>query len=657
MFSSVLLYLSIYFSAFAICLYIGHIFYSLFVPKIALSYQRIFAKSVIGIVLFTLIISLYHTLGKTILSLFLLILLYFIYEKQLYFKREGLRSLLYIPSKKQLLFYSTSIFLPGTVFFIWEALFVFKPGAFNFISSPADFQHYSEISTALSRSGQENIFGLKNLLMDDFLGNTPYHYFELWFNNGITNIFNTINVVTLMTVTYPVFYWLAYIGICAIWESYNKITIFQKVMSILFVGMGGVFFLFYKHIPYLGAGQLLCTVPIDTYYRKFIAYYPFVITSWLFFRYNKINLALISILCLPIISIGSFPGIIASIVLYVLFEDKIRKNLKCNKTLLYVCILAFFMAGFYMLMPRPIIMVNNLSIIFSLNYWTQLSTYKTVFNIYVLTTSQVIFYYSPFLILIYFFTKNKIDLIKQGPSSFMFFIFLYISSLSSWSFLHATGNARQFFSNGVSVILIVWIIAYLIKLVIDTKSNKVLVICISILLSANVFHSLENNYKTKLNFQDDEYLKAISLKINEIEDDVIYGAIIFSPEETETITQRRDKAFHIYPLAHYTNYFKKEIDVQNLSVYDALPLKDKSKEERFKHLIEITPFYRFVEKQKKMKKFDNIEISQLNFIKKFKLKFIILRRGVKYPIYLHYMIKEVLTDKKSGDRFIMLKNN
>ena len=61
--------------------------------------------------------------------------------------------------------------------------------------------------------------------------------------------------------------------------------------------------------------------------------------------------------------------------------------------------------------------------------------------------------------------------------------------------------------------------------------------------------------------------------------------------------------------------------------------------------------------KKKMKKFDNIEISQLNFIKKFKLKFIILRRGVKYPTYLHYIIKEVITDKKSGDRFIMLKNN
>ena len=126
MFSSVLLYLSIYFSAFAICLYIGHIFYSLFVPKIALSYQRIFAKSVIGIVLFTLIISLYHTLGKTILSLFLLILLYFIYEKQLYFKREGLRSLpstslFHIPKKTTSFYlitiFSTSIFLPGTVFF------------------------------------------------------------------------------------------------------------------------------------------------------------------------------------------------------------------------------------------------------------------------------------------------------------------------------------------------------------------------------------------------------------------------------------------------------------------------------------------------------------------------------------------------------------
>ena len=233
MLSSILLYSSIYFSCFAICLYIGHIFYSLFVPEITLPYQRTFAKCLIGVVLFTLTISLYHTLGKTILTLFLLILIYFIYEKQLSFKNVNLKSLFYFPSKKKILFFSTSIFLPGILFFIWEAFFTFKVGTFNFAISPADFQHYSEISTALSESGEENIFGMKNLLMDDFLGNTPYHYFELWFNNGVSNLFSSINILTLMVVTYPVFYWITYIGICAIWESYNKVNALQKTISIL----------------------------------------------------------------------------------------------------------------------------------------------------------------------------------------------------------------------------------------------------------------------------------------------------------------------------------------------------------------------------------------------------------------------------------------
>jgi hypothetical protein len=568
-----------------------------------------------------------------------------------------LKSLFHFPSKKQFLFFSTSIFLPGILFFIWEAFFAFKVGAFNFISSPADFQHYSEISVALSESGQENIFGMKNLLMDDFLGNTPYHYFELWFNNGASNLFNSINILTLMVVTYPVFYWISYIGICAIWESYNKVNALQKTISILFVGMGGVYFIIYKQIPYLGAGQLLCSIPIDTYFRKFITYYPFVITSWLFFRYQKINLAIISILCLPIISIGSFPGIIVSIILFALFEHKVRKELKCNRILSYAFIFTLFIVSFYLVMPRPTVMINNLVAIFSFKHWMQLSTYKTIFNIYVLTTSQVIFYYSPFFILLYFFTKDKITLIKKIPSSLVFLIFLYISSLSTWAFLHATGNARQFFSNGVSVILIIWLIAYLIRLVVETKFNKVLVLSICVLLSFNIYRSFENNYSTKSSFQSDAYLNTISLKINNLEGDDIFGAIIFPTSEIETITQRRDKAFHIYPLAHYTNYFKKRVDVQNLSVYDAPPLKDKLKEKRFKHLIEITPFFRFVEKQKLIKEFDSLEMSQLSFIKKFKLKFIILRKGAGYPAYLKNLIKEVITDEKSGDLFIMLKNN
>lgn len=657
MLSNVLIDLSIYFSVFSICLLIGHVFYSLFVPNIRLPYQQTFVKSIIGIILFILMISFYHTLGKTILILFLLILLFFIYEKQLHLKKGGLRELVKIPSKKEFLFYLTSVFLPGTVFFIWEAIFTFKTGTFSYSISPSDFQHYSEISSALSTSGQENIFGAKNLLMDDYLGNTPYHYFELWFNNGVSNIFNTINIVTLMSVTYPIFYWVAYIGICSIWESYNNVSVSQKILSILFLGLGGIFFMFYKQIPYLGAGQLLCAVPLDTYYRKFIIYYPFTIAAFLFFRYNKINYAIVSILCLPIISIGSFPGIITSIILFVLVEKKIEKSLDKKKMLLFVLIFTFFTAAFYLIMKKPIVVVNNLSTIFSIDYWTQSNTYKTIFNIYVLTTAQVILYYFPFFFLIYIFTNNKIRSLKKIPSPVIYLILLYITSLSSWAFLHATGNARQFFSNGLNVLLITWIIAYLIKLIVETKFNKPLVICISLLLFVNIYHSFDNNYKTKINFQTDKYLETISIEINKIKANLIYGAIIFSSEEIATITQRRNKAFHIYPLAHYTNYFKKEIDVQNLSIYDAPRLKDKQNEKRFKHLIEITPFYRFVENQKKMKQFDSIEISQLDFIKKFKIKFIILRKGVVRPIYLNKIFKKEIIDEKSGDRFIILKTN
>ena len=100
------------------------------------------------------------------------------------------------------------------------------------------------------------------------------------------------------------------------------------------------------------------------------------------------------------------------------------------------------------------------------------------------------------------------------------------------------------------------------------------------------------------------------------------------------------------------------VDMNGNLVPDALRAvreKDSISENRFKHLIEITPFYRFVQKQKDESKFITIEKSQLEFINEFNLSFVVVRKDAEIPSYIVEIQKEIIIDNKSGDRFILLK--
>ena len=103
-----------------------------------------------------------------------------------------------------------------------------------------------------------------------------------------------------------------------------------------------------------------------------------------------------------------------------------------------------------------------------------------------------------------------------------------------------------------------------------------------------------------------------------------------------------------------SNYANKAVNIENLSVLDAPRLKNKLNERRSKAYMESAPFYCFVKKQKRRNNFKDVASSQLNFINRFDLKFIIVRKGAKVPFYLNEKIKEIIVDSLSGDRFVLL---
>ncbi|MBL4592451.1 MAG: hypothetical protein JKX68_01390 [Flavobacteriales bacterium] len=656
---TILTYLAVFYLSIIGLMFIGHIFYCFFIPEIEKPYQRIFSKASIGVILFTIANAIYKTNGHTILILFLLILAILVFEKQLTLKKDSVKKIIQLPSKKTLIFFLLSIILPGILFFSWEALFMFKTGNFNFVIAPRDYHHYSNISEAISITGQENTFGFKNLIYTDYHGVTPYHYFELWFTNGITNFFDTINIVTLMTICYPIFYWITYLGICAIWECFGNVRWIQKLLSFLFIGLGGLCLQVYEVIPYLGVGSFITINPIETFSRKYIIYYPFVIASWLFFYHKKKIMAMITILCLPIIFIGSAPAIFTATVGFTIITSLFRKIDKKTvfRTLLYTLMIAITMGLFYILNKNPLISLDNFEAISSVETWKNLKTYKTILNIYILTTAQYLFYFLPFIVLIMIFhwkSAKKLYDIKSATTSSLFLTTLFFTSLSSWAFLHLLGNANQFFSNGIAIVLNVWLIALLIKTSFKTKHLKIYASFLILIISPNIIFSLKHN--TRIQHESDQYLLQISNTINNIDSENVIGGILFSKDETTLLTEKMNKAFHIFPLAHYTNYTNKVVDVQNLSAFDVPSLKNELNEKRFKRNIETLPFFRFVEKQKKAGSFHTIEKSHIEFINTINLRFLVVRKEIEIPSYLSERVEKVIEDSKSGDRFLLLNN-
>jgi hypothetical protein len=82
----------------------------------------------------------------------------------------------------------------------------------------------------------------------------------------------------------------------------------------------------------------------------------------------------------------------------------------------------------------------------------------------------------------------------------------------------------------------------------------------------------------------------------------------------------------------------------------AEPLKKKREENSFKGLL----FAQFVEGQKSAGEFVDIETSQVDFIKKHQMPYVLVTASAKRPSWLSQLKTEEITDVTSGVSFIML---
>ena len=71
--------------------------------------------------------------------------------------------------------------------------------------------------------------------------------------------------------------------------------------------------------------------------------------------------------------------------------------------------------------------------------------------------------------------------------------------------------------------------------------------------------------------------------------------------------------------------------------------------------VELSPFYRFVQKLKKEKKFTTLENAQMEFIKKYKIDFVVVEQGASIPEFILQKSEIILEDGFSNTKLVLLK--
>ena len=217
---------------------IGYAVRKLFVGNSSLSYYNLFSSAIVGLFSTISAYAIFANNGKTVLSFFILIPIYFLANrKQLYLKtphtnEAGIGSL-----KNKLLPIALGVLLL-VVYFTLPAL-ISEVNTLPHI----DFLYYSSVARNLG-NGNENYYQALNIFSSQSLGVTPYHYFELWSANFFSKITGVPIVYSLTYICFPLFSSIVFLGTVAVMNHYKLNKVYNFIIPTILLLIGPIPFAF-----------------------------------------------------------------------------------------------------------------------------------------------------------------------------------------------------------------------------------------------------------------------------------------------------------------------------------------------------------------------------------------------------------------------------
>ena len=658
MFGEILVFFTLFISFFLIgytCLYILD-------AGIEKFFSTIFSSAFLGILLFVITFSLIKTGGNTVNIGLLILLLILIYEHKKSKRNSKQSYLLSIWIKGNMIAF-ISVFVVLAFCYLFTHVNAGSPEEISKASTMLhrDFFWLANNSHYLSKSGNENIFNVNNILSESFKKNTPYHYFELWLNSGVSELVNILPIVSDRNIVLPLLLSIVIIGFASIAEHFLISPIQRILFAIISVFFLGLFF--FDFLTFITKFKINA---LDN--PKYTVQYIWIIACLLLFLNNRIHLAIVVLLMLPIASISTAPGIYGGVLVYLFHRLWKKTEIETIRLAGYVLFSFLFIVLFYYFQREnnsgTVLPLSSLNL---LQYTNDFSVkgIKTMMYICLSSLLQLNIIYLPYSILFFYFgiRYRKIisdsTYISQLKQAGWLFLLIFMSALVSWSVLTKLQNSWELFTNIASASINIFIPLTVLFLVTNcnlsfkTISLLLVLFCIhcTCLLGLNLYSKSSEKYcryDTSFISNVSSFTKTLTLPA--------YGALILSDSEdhykargvSQTLT------YNLFNEGTYLSFMNPDISILPLfGLDDYLQYKQAGKNSD--SLLPGTVFGRFVQNQIAAESFHSIGKSQKLFIDSLHLRFIIMSKGTKPEEEVAYLVDTLFTNRSTGEKFLVLK--
>ncbi len=598
-------------------------------------YLQTFAKLLLGLTVFVVVTAMIYTKGLTIQVLFLPLLFFLAYK---YSKKTENTSI-----KTSYNFSNIAAIFLGIL-----CIFCFRFGQlYNFesnipIAPHGDIIYYANCIDFLASFGNEN----SSVDYMNPQGNSPYHYFELWFGVGVSRLFALNTALSLVLIIYSIGNILIWLGLCAILSSYKELKIIDIFFCLFLLTTTGLVFDLYTKVEFMKYIYVYTFNSLN--YSKLYVVYIFAIASWLFFMRDKRLEAITCLIAIPIGFVTTAIGVFSGLFVWIFVEYFMRRKFHYRELLacILIALSIFIFYKFITISVNTHVNTNANDLIKKL---TAISYLKTILNIGIGSTIQILLMFLPFLILL--FLNKSIHYKALNSSEFYLFVCIYIFSLLGWGVLHDKTSSTQVFTNITLIILNIFTSVSMLIIWQEKKSkllylNYMFLGIVLILSFKNSIISYRFPYP-----QSNKYVDTILQKSKELSQN---GAFIFTKEEY--LKMEFSYVANLVIKGNYLLYSQKQTFPTSLSPYNYPISKNKFVASLEVAALENTPFWMYVEKQKKEGVFKNIEESQVSFIKQYNINYLICSKNVILSEYLQKIIKNEIVDSNTRERFIQLKN-
>jgi len=602
--------------------------------------KALFEELALGLIFWVLLTSIISTYGKTVMLGFVILGVFaFFYKQTSQVKKLNLKNLAFIFLES---------FIINAFIFIVFAFFIYNSG--KIVPPHPDFVFYGKTAYYMLNFHQES----KQLeyFYPKMNNPIPYHYFEMWLTSFFHWLFKSNTILTLCLVVFPLATSTAYWAFKVLFSYFQINEILGYILSFLFLFIAGIFLGFYKSISFLAYIDVFAQNNFQ-YPRIIFINISILWTVILFLKKQNIQ-AILILLSLPVISITTAPAVFTGIVLYAIFyyfffEKNITILLKMISP---AFLLAFYIGGFYVF-SSFFSGESDLAKGFSQNTQAfDFQYFKTVLNIILGTGIQHIILYFPFItLLILHFKSFKVffNFLKKNPFIILFLL-IEVLGLFVWGVLHRSTDGVQAFSNFstplLNTLMVILMIISLAQL--QGLKKKITWAIIALFLVVNIFNTFKHSPNPPP--QTEEYIEKTQEILSERKNKV--GVLLTNSKNYNSeLIVNLDFATYANHLALSSSKFH----LLPISIFD-IPLD--TTEARFQQnraTVINTSFYRFTTKQKQSNTFKSIEQSQIDFIKKHKIEYVIATANTQLSPLLKEKVKKEIIDKNTGERFILLK--